>query len=180
MWTRKERSFGRRGTAVSRYQSSSDHPRVFMGFHYEDIFLIIGDLGPFQLALVLLVHLPCLSVAINTYAPLFTLFTPNHRCRLPKSIADHDSFANDPGFNRSRVISAWIPRSSDGKFKECCLQNGSDLRPTEHSLCTDFVYDESVLSSSAASEWNFVCESRSLITASQCRRRAGAAWPTYL
>ena len=74
---------------------------TIMVFHYEDIFPIIGDLGPFQLLILFVVNLPCISVAIDTYAPLFTLLAPKHRCRLPGNVYHHDSFQAQ-GINHSR------------------------------------------------------------------------------
>ena len=73
-----------------------------MVFHYEDIFPIIGDLGPFQLLILFVVNLPCISVAIDTYAPLFTLLAPKHRCRLPGNVYHHDSFQAQGIINHSR------------------------------------------------------------------------------
>jgi len=137
-----------------------------MVFHYEDIFPIIGDLGPFQLLILFVVNLPCISVAIDTYSPLFTLLAPKHRCRLPGNVYHHDSFQAQ-GFNHSSTIAEWIPAYPDGSFKECCMYNdtGPEAIP---QLCQEFVYDHSVIHSSASSEWNFVCSSRSLVTTAEC------------
>lgn len=137
-----------------------------MVFHYEDIFPIIGDLGPFQLLILFVVHVPCIAVAIDTYSPLFTLLSPKHRCRLPEDVYRNDAY-QPTGDNHSSVIADWIPVYADGSYKECCIYNG-----TEHGsipqLCQKFVYDHSVVHSSASSDWDFVCSSRSLITTSEC------------
>ena len=66
-----------------------------MAFHYEDIFPIIGDMGPYQAVLVLISSLPVIVSAIQTYSPLFTLFTPRHRCRLPESAFSNDTYFPD-------------------------------------------------------------------------------------
>ena len=72
-----------------------------MAFHYEDIFPVIGDLGPFQAVLVLISSLPVIVSAIQTYSPLFTLYTPRHRCRLPESAFSNDTYFPD-GERRER------------------------------------------------------------------------------
>jgi len=137
-----------------------------MGFHYEDIFPIIGDLGPFQAFILFVVHLPLISVGIDTYAPLFTLYAPRHRCRLPETVYQNDSFT-PADINHSRLINKWISKSRDGSLQECCLKNSSSPYG-KPQLCQDFVYDKSVMTSSAAADWNFVCGSRSMVTTSEC------------
>jgi len=136
-----------------------------MTFHYEDIFTILGDCGPFQSLIVLLVSLPVIVVAIQTYAPIFTLYTPKHRCRMPSAVFHNDSYIviNQ---EHSLLIDVWIPNSTDGSYQECCIANISSSSALP-SFCDEYVYDQSIMHTSATAEWNFVCSKRGVGTVLQ-------------
>ncbi|XP_061606957.1 organic cation/carnitine transporter 2-like [Phyllopteryx taeniolatus] len=130
---------------------------------YEADTAFLGDWGPFQRRLSLLL---CITLIPNGYGSLVVVFladTPAHRCLVPA----HGPNLTDEWRNAS------IPLEEDGRPTECSRYRLDTLRvyseagvlPSDVNLtavpregCLDgWEYDRSVYASTIVSEWDLVC-----------------------
>ncbi|XP_061660164.1 organic cation/carnitine transporter 2-like isoform X2 [Syngnathoides biaculeatus] len=130
---------------------------------YEADTAFLGDWGPFQRRLSLLL---CITMIPNGYGSLVVVFladTPAHRCLVPAGVPNlTEEWRN-----------ASIPLEEDGRPAECSRYRLDTLRgyskagllPSEVNLtgvpregCLDgWEYDRSVYTSTIVSEWDLVC-----------------------
>ncbi|XP_060603608.1 organic cation transporter protein-like [Ruditapes philippinarum] len=88
------------------------------------------------------------------------LYTPEHRCKIPS--LSNDSYAIQNDYHR-RLINETIPLSSDPTqpYDRChvYVTDGNSLHAANASrvMCTEWVYDKSVFTSTFTSQINLVC-----------------------
>ncbi|XP_077448472.1 organic cation/carnitine transporter 2-like [Stigmatopora argus] len=133
---------------------------------YEADTAFLGDWGPFQRRLCLLL---CITMIPNGYGSLVVIFvadTPSHRCLVPMGALNLT-----PEWRRASV-----PTEEDGRPAECSRYRLDLIRtyseagapPSDVNLsavpregCLDgWEYDRSVYVSTIVSEWDLVCEQK--------------------
>ncbi|XP_068922286.1 solute carrier family 22 member 11-like [Petaurus breviceps papuanus] len=147
---------------------------------FEDLLPEIGDMGRFQILQVFFFILPVVFIGIHLLLENFTAFVPEHRCWV--HFLDNTSalFNVSGNLNFSSLLKLSIPLDSNGKAERCRRFSwtqwqsldpnltGLNLSQLEIEPCMDgWVYDQSFFTSSIVSEWDLVCDSRTLKSLSQ-------------
>ncbi|XP_004394114.1 PREDICTED: solute carrier family 22 member 20-like [Odobenus rosmarus divergens] len=143
-----------------------------MGF--SDLLHTIGGMGNFQILQTILMMFPAILIACHSFLQNFTATTPEHHCRpanwtngshVPDGVGDGD------------LLQVFIPLDKDQK-PERCLRfsephwqilnlNGTSSLSLDTEACLDgWVYNQTV-GSSIVSEWDLVCEHKSLKSIAQ-------------
>ncbi|MBN3304705.1 S22A6 protein, partial [Amia calva] len=146
-----------------------------MGF--AEVLEQVGSTGRFQVIHVTLLSLPVLLMASHNLLQNFVAAVPGHHCA-PANLS-----AGDPPASPARLLSA--PLDAQGRLLRCrrytrpqwLLLPGNDsaaapelqnLSSSELESCEDgWVYERTEMSSNIITEWNLVCELRSLKQMSQ-------------
>ncbi|CAM4672986.1 unnamed protein product [Leuciscus chuanchicus] len=130
---------------------------------YDDSTAFLGDWGPFQRNLFILL---CFSIIPNGFTGLSMVFmgdTPAHRCRIPAALNITDEWRNasipldeESGFSKCSRHRVDIVRNySDRGLLPWVDVNVSDI-PRE--TCKDgWVYDNETYISTIVTEWDLVC-----------------------
>ncbi|KAM6158133.1 solute carrier family 22 member 20 [Rhynchocyon petersi] len=144
---------------------------------FTDLLDTLGGVGRFQLIYTALLLVPCSLLACHNFLQNFTAAVPPHHCRGPANAtlaAKNDS----EGWLR-----ATVPLDQAGTPEQC--QRFADpqwaLRIPNASIpgaatedCMDgWVYDHSVFPATIVTEWDLVCEARSLRDLAQSIYMAG-------
>jgi hypothetical protein len=121
----------------------------------DKIFRRVGEFGPFQLVIVILISVTCVIPSIVQYGIVFYNGVPEFRCKLPMiendtyevSTTSNDSFS---AFHRE-LIDVFIPLDKENadKFDKCQLKVFSnDSNPTVNTTgfvlekCKEYVYSD--------------------------------------
>ncbi|RUS81085.1 hypothetical protein EGW08_011171 [Elysia chlorotica] len=133
---------------------------------FENVLHTIGHNGRFQLLLLLTVILTNAIVDVQNVHTVFTLTTPNHRCKVPGF--DQDTYAiTNP--RQAELVDRYIPRSGREETKKCRLLPGLNETNSLHTetkektvgnltACSVWVYDETVMKRNLVTELNLVCD----------------------
>nr|XP_056709625.1 solute carrier family 22 member 7-like [Euleptes europaea] len=135
--------------------------------NFEDILQEAGSFGKFQIFTLLLLCLPRFILPLHFLLHNFLAAIPPHRCAIPHQ----DQFAN---LTEEEVLLINVPRDFEGAFSSCEMfsepqfhlllnstevpSNTSSVRSCQHG----WVYDQSQFTSTIATQWDLVCEQRSL------------------
>ncbi|XP_077193018.1 solute carrier family 22 member 7-like [Paroedura picta] len=134
--------------------------------NFEEILHEAGSFGKFQIFTLSLLCLPRLILPLHFLLHNFLAAIPPHRCAIPHQ----DQFAN---LTEEEVLLINIPRDFEGTFSSCemfsepqfhLLLNSTEL-PSNTSVQScqyGWVYDRSQFTSTLATQWDLVCEQRSL------------------
>ncbi|XP_067675131.1 organic cation transporter protein-like [Haliotis asinina] len=130
---------------------------------FDDILTHVGEFGPYQRRMYVLVCVPAIFAAIQAMVPLFLLDIPKHRC----AISPNDTF-HSQGESHDRLVNQSIPYvKEDGKLtlSSCLLyktpmNDSGDSNDTE--TCSRWVYDTSDFQENVITEFNIVCDKRIL------------------
>ncbi|RUS81086.1 hypothetical protein EGW08_011172 [Elysia chlorotica] len=135
---------------------------------FEDVFHIIGHDGRFQIMLLVIVVLTNVIVELQNVNTVFTLTTPQHRCKIPE--LDGDTYAISSESQR-KLVDRYIPRDDDRTYRKCHIivsdtndtsSVSADFRTGNTSgelrRCSQWVYDKTVMKSNLVSELDLVCE----------------------
>ncbi|XP_049856428.1 organic cation transporter protein-like isoform X4 [Schistocerca gregaria] len=128
---------------------------------YDDVLQHLGDFGPYQARIYLLLCLPAISCALHKLAGVFLQAKPNHRCWLPYE-------ENSASFNLSeRELNLSIPRDeSTGSWSSCYrFDTNFSSEYFENNIpanctvgCDKWIYDTTVYKSSVVTEFDLVCK----------------------
>ncbi|XP_045039423.2 solute carrier family 22 member 20 isoform X3 [Desmodus rotundus] len=144
---------------------------------FTDLLDALGGMGRFQLIYTTLLLLPCSLLACHNFLQNFTAAVPRHHCRgpaKPTAAATNSSGA---------WLRATVPLDQFGVPEPCqrftepqwalLSPNTSVGREAMESCKDGWVYDHSVFPSTIVTEWNLVCEARTLRDLAQTIYMAG-------
>ncbi|XP_054844620.1 solute carrier family 22 member 7-like isoform X2 [Eublepharis macularius] len=135
--------------------------------NFEDILQEAGSFGKFQIFMLFLLCLPRFILPFHFLLHNFLAAIPSHHCAIPHQ----EQFAN---LTEEEVLLINIPRDFEGAFSSCEMfsepqfhlllnatqepANTSSVQSCQHG----WVYDQSQFTSTVATQWDLVCEQRSL------------------
>ncbi|XP_035975139.2 solute carrier family 22 member 20-like isoform X1 [Halichoerus grypus] len=143
-----------------------------MGF--SELLHTIGGMGNFQILQTVLMMFPAILIACHSFLQNFTATTPKHHCRP----ANWTNGSHVPGgVGDGDLLQVFIPLDKDQKPEPCLRfsephwqilnHNGTSSLSLDTEACLDgWVYDQAV-ASSIVSEWDLVCEHKSLKSIAQ-------------
>ncbi|XP_060711498.1 solute carrier family 22 member 6-like [Hemiscyllium ocellatum] len=155
-----------------------------MGFN--DILEDVGSMGKFQIIHILLVTSPSLLLTMHNLFQNFLAAIPEHHCRIPLEVND-SRYANVVGrLQTEELLRVFIPLDRNQEPEKCLMYsspqwhlldlNGTHGNVTEYHTqkCTDgWTYDNSKFKASTVTEWDLVCDQRSLRWITQSIYMAG-------
>ncbi|XP_046583354.1 organic cation transporter protein-like [Haliotis rubra] len=127
---------------------------------FDTILEHLGEFGPYQKRMYLMVCIPAITCAFQSLLPVFTMAFPNFRCAVP-------GLANDTyqsqGQGHGMTVNGSIPweRNDDGvaTLSQCNVyKNLTAGNQTQE--CTSWVYDKTTFTSTTQSEFNIVCDNK--------------------
>ncbi|XP_070697568.1 solute carrier family 22 member 7-like isoform X3 [Pempheris klunzingeri] len=135
---------------------------------FETILEEIDGFGPFQIIIIVLMCTPRIVLPCHFLLNNFIAASPPHRCDI-SSLDDGGLFEN---LTLGQRLTASIPVQEDGEPKSCemfaepqlqLLANSSDSADLPTVQCqSGWVYDNSTFTSTLATEWDLVCDRKSL------------------
>lgn len=125
---------------------------------FDDILVRVGEFGFYQKRLYLILCIPAINVGCYMMMLVYTMHTPDHRCKIPGY--DNDTFLEQSDYHR-QLINMSIPDPDDPdsiyKYDRChIIQYKSNV--SSQVKCTEWVYDKSVFQETFASKVNLVCD----------------------
>ncbi|XP_032876319.1 solute carrier family 22 member 13-like [Amblyraja radiata] len=156
----------------------ADSPTLQEGMsEFGEILREVGEFGPFQKRLLLLLCLPYMFVGFHLLAQVFTGAGVPHHCR-----ADWISNVT-AGLPAEEQLFLTIPRERDGSYQSCKMYTPHPAEDLDWILlhgnqsttaCEEgWVYDQSQYGSTIVTEFNLVCDQRWLIQLSQTSSMVG-------
>ncbi|KAK9391214.1 hypothetical protein NXF25_018544 [Crotalus adamanteus] len=152
---------------------------------FGDLLAQAGGLGRFQVLNVALLCFPMLLMAAHNLLQNFTAAVPGHHCRvaLNKGCADGNATGN---LDCRALLRAFIPQDGNWGLEKCwrfvnpqwwlLAFNSTGWEPTgaEQEPCLDgWTYEGTVFTSTIVTEWDLVCDFRSLQQLAQSIYMAG-------
>ncbi|XP_036909066.1 solute carrier family 22 member 20-like [Sturnira hondurensis] len=144
---------------------------------FTDLLDTLGGTGRFQLVYTTLLLLPCSLLACHNFLQNFTAAVPRHHCQGP---AKATAAATN---NSGAWLRATVPLDQFGVPEPCrrftepqwaLLNPNTSVNGEATESCNDgWVYDHSVFPSTIVTEWNLVCEARTLRDLAQTIYMAG-------
>ncbi|XP_041645784.1 solute carrier family 22 member 7-like [Cheilinus undulatus] len=135
---------------------------------FENILEEINGFGPFQILILILLYTPLIVLPCNFLLIIFIAAEPPHHCDI--STLDYGELWEN--LTQDQKLIASIPRQEDGSFRSCemfaepqfqLLTNSSDSANIPTIQCmSGWVYDNSTFTSTLATEFNLVCDRKSL------------------
>ncbi|XP_029141435.1 uncharacterized protein LOC107294373 [Protobothrops mucrosquamatus] len=165
--------------------ASSLRPATKPAMPFGDLLAQAGGLGRFQVLNVALLCFPMLLMAAHNLLQNFTAAVPRHHCRvaLNKGCADGNATGNP---DCRALLRAFIPQDGDWGPEKCwrfvnpqwrlLAFNSTGREPTEaeQEPCLDgWTYEGTVFTSTIVTEWDLVCDFRSLQQLAQSIYMAG-------
>ncbi|KFO28415.1 Solute carrier family 22 member 20 [Fukomys damarensis] len=142
---------------------------------FTDLLDTLGGVGRFQLVYTALLLLPCSLLACHNFLQNFTAAVPPHHCQHP---TNHTA-TNDSG----AWLRATVPLDQHGVPESCqrftepqwtLLRPNTSFQGAATESCKHgWVYDLSVFPSTIVTEWDLVCEARTLRDLAQSIYMAG-------
>ncbi|XP_046560423.1 organic cation transporter protein-like isoform X2 [Haliotis rubra] len=151
---------------------------------FDDLLRTIGEFGPYQRRLYVLLCLPAIAIAIQSISLVVFLFAvPEHRCAIP-GLKNDTYEVQDKG--HEYLINLTIPRlaSDNVSYLPCKVYTDVTLhRDDNHTrplnryteTCHSWVYDKSSFDTTIAQSMNMVCEKKSYVTHGKMLNMAGQA-----
>ncbi|XP_076469494.1 organic cation transporter protein-like isoform X2 [Babylonia areolata] len=131
----------------------------------EDLHQYLGEWGPYQTRVFLLLVLPVVSKGMQTMLAVIIFHVPYHRCQIPGWQGDTYAIQNE---EHRLVVNQTIPmeHSDDSSYSQCSIfTRGNHSTVTNHSEesrqlqdCHAWVYDTSVVETSVISQFDLVCD----------------------
>ncbi|ETE66327.1 Solute carrier family 22 member 7, partial [Ophiophagus hannah] len=134
--------------------------------NFEELLREVGGFGRFQILTLLLLCFPRLLLPLHFLLHNFLAAIPGHHCAIPHQ----QQFAN---LTKEEVLIINIPRDFNGAFSSCemfsepqfhlLLNSSLELTNVSVQSCQyGWIYDQSQFISTIATQWNLVCEHKSL------------------
>uniref|UniRef100_A0A3B5A998 Solute carrier family 22 member 7-like n=1 Tax=Stegastes partitus TaxID=144197 RepID=A0A3B5A998_9TELE len=127
----------------------------------------VSGFGPFQIIIVVLLCSPRMVLPLHFMLTNFIAVAPPHRCDI-SSLADGGLFGN---LTQEQRLTVGIPQREDGGPRSCemfaepqfqLLSNSSSSGLPTVQCRSGWVYDNSTFTSTLATEWDLVCDRKSL------------------
>ncbi|XP_072106113.1 solute carrier family 22 member 6-A-like [Mobula birostris] len=142
---------------------------------FGDILEMVGDLGKFQAIHIALLSIPTLFTSCNNLLQNFVAAVPDHRCRVRLGGADSRYLNVTEEPLRAEFLRVFLPMDREGRPDKCRMYTspqwhllgtnetqGNGSQP-DTQACTDgWVYDHSQFTSTIVTEWDLVCDRKSL------------------
>ncbi|KAL7861456.1 hypothetical protein SRHO_G00128970 [Serrasalmus rhombeus] len=135
---------------------------------FESLLAEVGGFGRFQIALILLLVIPRVTLPFHFLMNNFIAAIPSHHCDITSLDAD-GVFEN---LTQEQRLTVSIPQHEDGTFASChmftepqfhLLENSSDATELPVVQCQDgWEYDHNTFKSTLATEWNLVCDKKGM------------------
>ncbi|XP_033991643.1 solute carrier family 22 member 7-like [Trematomus bernacchii] len=135
---------------------------------FENILEEIDGFGPFQIVIIVLLCAPRIVLPCHYMLNNFIAALPPHRCDI-STLENGGLFRN---LTQQQRLTVSLPLGEDGGFRSCemfaepqfqLLVNGSKLFEATTVPCqSGWVYDNSTFTSTLATEWDLVCDRKSL------------------
>ncbi|XP_035519487.1 solute carrier family 22 member 7-like [Morone saxatilis] len=135
---------------------------------FEKILEEIGGFGPFQIAILILLSVPRIVLPCHFLLNNFIAGLPPHRCDI-STLDDGGHFGN---LTQEQRLTISVPVREDGEPKSCemfaepqfqLLANRSSSADLPTVQCqSGWVYNNSTFTSTLATEWDLVCDRKSL------------------
>ncbi|XP_036448623.1 solute carrier family 22 member 7b.1 isoform X4 [Colossoma macropomum] len=135
---------------------------------FENLLAEVGGFGRFQIALILLLVIPRVTLPFHFLLNNFIAVIPSHHCDI-SSLDTDGVFEN---LTQEQRLTVSIPQHEDGTFASChmftepqfhLLENSSDATELPVVQCQDgWEYDHSTFESTLATEWNLVCDKKGM------------------
>ncbi|KAI5096731.1 solute carrier family 22 member 6, partial [Silurus meridionalis] len=136
---------------------------------FADLLEQVGSIGRFQLAHVMLLSMPIFMLASHNLLQNFVAAVPPHHCTAHANLSDH-------AMGPAEILLLSVPLDRQGKLERCRRyvepkwdllgQNSSmDQEKTDIEMegCVDgWSYNKTDMSSTIITEWDLVCDLRSL------------------
>ncbi len=124
----------------------------------DDVFDLIGQFGPYQLLIIVLVGLIAASAAISSYLTIFTDAAPEFRCKLP--LLTNDTFEITSEYQKM-LVDLYIPTFKEDK--SCKIKqynNDSSMSSNNFTLvnCQEWVYSKEFYDETIVTRFNYVCD----------------------
>ncbi|KAM9302150.1 solute carrier family 22 member 20-like [Gastrophryne carolinensis] len=137
---------------------------------FNDLLQTVGSFGRFQLLYVVLLFFPLTFMGCNMILQNFTAVIPSHRCRIPE-LDDGLVTFNVSVMEEFVAVNTSLTNSSCTRIKYSEFGNWTKFT-TE--MCEDgWVYDRSVFASTIVTEWDLVCNLRTMKQVAQSIYMAG-------
>lgn len=152
----------------------------------EDIYQYIGNIGWYQVYLILIVGYIGLPGSIGGYLVVFTQAVPEHRCYIP-TLENPDTYnITDPELSQLGIVSTYNEKCEIIEYNECyqydvdwesnCGSGNSCSNQTLYDLSAEsrvenpdgvlcqngYVWDQSVFARTAATDYELVCTSKGI------------------
>ncbi|XP_029469241.1 solute carrier family 22 member 6-B-like isoform X1 [Rhinatrema bivittatum] len=149
---------------------------------FGDLLEKVGSMGLFQIVYVCFLSIPVLMIASHNLIQNFSAAVPEHHCQT--SIQMNGTQSNlTQHLHPEDLLKVSIPLDGKQKPEQCLqftttqwqlLEGNATLLEVETEPCRDgWVFDDSVFASSIVTEWELVCDLRSLKELAQSLFMAG-------
>ncbi|XP_067422288.1 solute carrier family 22 member 13-like isoform X2 [Emydura macquarii macquarii] len=137
---------------------------------FGDVIKAIGDLGPFQIWLVLMLSLANFLTAFPMFGQVFMVMDVPHHCKT------NWIYVISPNLTEEQQLNLTIPRNAQGSYEECCMYTpvNRDINSiVEYGLnftekCQDGWVYSSEQSLTLVTQFDLVCDRKELNDISQC------------
>ncbi|XP_067929113.1 organic cation transporter protein-like [Watersipora subatra] len=136
---------------------------------FDEILTEIGEFGRYQRIKYLLICCVGITAAFHALSSVFTIYTPEHRCRLDPTVFNSTDSWKSQSSEHARLIDLYVPKDSEGNYDSCSLYvyDEQNRKPSNNTAsCSRWVYDDEQLISSIVTSWNLVCDKKLLATLS--------------
>ncbi|XP_074486060.1 solute carrier family 22 member 7-like [Sebastes fasciatus] len=133
---------------------------------FENVLAEVGGFGRFQLLMILLMAIPCVTLPFHFLLNNFIAFIPSHHCDI-SSLDDGEVFSY---LSQAERLAVSIPVQADGTPNSCqmfaepqyhLLLNSSNMTELPTVPCQNgWVYDTTTFKSTLTTEWDLVCDKR--------------------
>ncbi|XP_062285982.1 solute carrier family 22 member 7-like [Scomber scombrus] len=137
---------------------------------FESILEEINGFGPFQFAIIALLCTPRIVLPCHFLLNNFIAAVPPHHCDI--STLDEGGLFRNSGITQEQRLTVSVPTRENGDPKSCemfaepqfqLLSNSSNSSDLQTVQCqSGWVYDNSTFTSTVATEWDLVCDRKSL------------------
>ncbi|KAF4107376.1 solute carrier family 22 member 7a [Onychostoma macrolepis] len=143
---------------------------------FEDVLHEIGGFNKFQFLVLYILWLPRVILPLHFLLHNFISGVPPHNCALPHLDDRYAAGTKDSTEVSAQILALGIPRNADGSYSSCKMyplpldfDPNADLslvygnRSNVSVPCQyGWVYDRSQFTSTTATEWDLVCDSKKL------------------